>query len=298
MSRSNSCKWFTPGLMASAACAALAAGCAPAGEEIGAAREAALSPNALSPNALSPNALSPNALSPNALSPNALSPDALSPGALGSIEAPDSTGDLARELLLYTVSCAFDVDQSFDFSWTDASGAAHAESYPGLNGLAPNWAAQPLDPTGQQWVSDCLGARVNAEGVSVMLSIRGTSPALAASTAELEAYQTREGAFFGNLFNAPFKVYACYDPLSMVASVMAKRVCAQPFVAAPGSSTLTYDCGPIQVLGPCEQVVGQIAVGPCFAQDPVERYFYDCAAPCSSAGVESITTFLQGSIPL
>jgi hypothetical protein len=279
--------------------AALSLGCGgEARERVGVAGQDALYPNALYPNALYPNALYPNALSPSALSPGALDPDTMSPSAMSAIRDPGSAGDLSRELLRYAVGCAFTPNQSFRFSWTDSRGVEHDEAYPGLVSLAPSWATQPLDPTGQQWVSDCLASRVNAEGVSVMLSSRGTHPALACSSTELATYQTREAAFFGNLFtNAPL-VYACYDPLSMLPSQMAKRVCAEPDLLKLDLNDLpsTYHCGPIEVIGPCLQVLGLVTVGCCASQDPVERYFYDCAyggAPI----IPSITTFLQGAIP-
>jgi hypothetical protein len=286
--------------LASVGLAALAVGCAPESpdEEIGVAAQAALHPNALHPNALHPNALHPNALHPNALHPNALRPDALSPAAAGSIEDPGEDGDLSRELLRYTVSCAFAVDQSFDFSWTDGEGATHAESYPGLVGLAPSWATQALERAGQQWVSNCLAARVNALGVSVMLSARGRHPALATTAAERAAYQTREAVFFGNLFTDSPRVYACYDPLSVLPAQMADRVCAQPLALDLADLSLTYDCGPISVLGPCTDVLGLVAVGACGGLDLVGRYFYNCRAPGSPAVVPSETTFLKGPLPL
>jgi hypothetical protein len=277
------------------ALAALASGCAiEAQEEVGVAVQGALNPNALNPNALNPNALNPNALNPNALNPNALSPDAMS-----AIQDPGSAGDLSRELLRYTVSCALRPDQSFKFSWTDSLGIKHKESYAGLLALAPYWANQPLDLAGQQWVSDCLASRVNAEGVSVMLSSRGTHPALGCSWAELAAYPTREAAFFGDLFTSTPKVYACYDPLSMLPSQMARRVCAQPDLLELdlGALPTSYDCGPIEVLGPCTDVLGLLTVGPCASQDPVQRYLHDCSSSGGEPIVPSITTFLQGVIP-
>jgi hypothetical protein len=283
-----------------AALAALAVGCAvEAQEAVGVAAQEALNPNALNPNALNPNALNPNALNPNALNPNALNPNALSPDAMGAIRDPGSAGDLSRELLRYTVSCAFRPDQSFKFSWTDASGVKHKEAYTGLLSLAPSWEAQPLDPAGQEWVSDCLASRVNAEGVSVMLSSRGAHPALTCSPVELATYSTREAAFFGNLFTGEPKVHACYDPLSMLPAQMARRVCSQPDLlrldlnALPG----TYACGPIEVLGPCAEVLGLITVGPCATEDPVERYLHDCAPASGAPVVRSITTFLHGVVP-
>ena len=254
---------------------------------------------ALSPNALSPNALSPNALSPNALSPNALGPAAMSAGAMTAIQDPGEAGDLSRQLLRYTVGCAFTTNQTFDFTWTDQNGTAHAESYHGLVGLAPGWATQPLDPAGQQWVSACLASRVNALGVSVMLSLRGSNPVLTSTASERATYSTREGVFFGNLFASTPRIYACFDPVSMVPSQLAHRVCAQPDLLALNPSDLLsgYDCGPIHVIGPCFGLVGLSLVGVCDHEDFTSRYLDDCTPPGGSQPVASITTFLQGPIP-
>jgi hypothetical protein len=282
--------------MTLAALAVLPLGCAvEAPEKLGVADQRMLYANALSPSALG----SDDALSPSALSPNALDPGALSPSAMSAIQASGSAGDLARELLRYTVGCAFGPDQSFDFSWTDSLGVEHDEAYPGLVALAPGWATQPLDPIGQLWVSDCLASRVNAEGVSVMLSSRGTNPALACTGDEVATYQTREAVWFGNLFTSTPRVYACYDPLSVLPSQMAKRVCAEPDLLKLDLNDLPtiYRCGPIEVLGPCTQLLGLLTVGYCASQDPVARYFYKCAPGGGAPIVPSITTFLQGFIP-
>src|SRR5262249_682751 len=152
-----------------------------------------------------------------------------------------------------------------------------------LLGLAPSWATQPLDLAGQQWVSDCLASRVNAKGVSVMLSSRGTHAALATTAQERAAYQTREAVFFGNVFTPAPKVSACYEPLRMVPSQMAKRVCAQQDLLALNLNDLLggYHCGPIEVLGPCTWLIGLVTVGYCDSQKPIERYFYNCSAPGS-----------------
>jgi hypothetical protein len=273
--------------------AELSQGCAPREipEEVGVAEQAALNTNSLSPAALDPAALDTNTLDPDSMSLQAMS----------AIQDPGAAGDLARQLLFYEVSCALTASQSFAFSWTDATGSVHAEVYPGLLGLAPTWATQPLDTPGQEWVSNCLASRVNAEGVEVMLSSRGALPALAASPDELAQYQTREAVFFGNLFAVPFQVYACYDPLSMLPSQMQNRVCAQPSLLDLDLGILDidtiYDCGPITVIGPCTQLLGLITLGYCSGQDPVERYFYGCSFDSSAPSLPSLTTFLKGPIP-
>ncbi|MFT3772034.1 MAG: hypothetical protein QM820_42045 [Minicystis sp.] len=281
-----------------AAGVSLFAGCAAPEEDVGAAAEAAMNPNAMNPNAMNPNALSPSALRPSALAASALDPGALAPDARAALVDPGPDGDLSRELLRYAVSCALGPDQSFTLSWTDAAGAGHVDAYPGLLGLAPSWSAQALDATGRRWVSACLASRVNAEGASVMLSSRGAHAALATTSAERAAYPIREAVFFGDVFTESPRVYACHDPLSILPAQMAQRVCAQPELLrlTIGDLSLGYDCGSIEVLGPCTRLLGLITVGFCSGEAAVDRYLYGCAPP-GSAALPSITTFLQGPIP-
>lgn len=193
------------------------------------------------------------------------------------------------------MSCAFGADQRFDFSWTDRAGVGHVESYPGSIGLARGWATGALDVTGQEWVSACLAARVNAEGVSVPLSVRGTNPALATTPAELAAYPTREGAFFGNFFAAARTVQACYDPLTSTAAQLAKRVCAQPQLVSVtlGGISTAHDCGPIQVVGPCVVLAGLLRLGPCASVSAIDRAYNACTPPGGGGVIPSITTFLH-----
>ena len=283
-----------------ASIAALSVGCAAEPEEdLGVAGEALENANGLDPAALDPVATDPSALDPALLSPRALDPALMDPAALGAIQDPGDAGALSRAFLGYAVGCAFGPGQSFDFTWTDATGTDQPVSDPGLFGLAPGWATGALDSTSQQWVSDCVASRANALGVSVMLSSRGAAPALAATRWERSTYQTREAAWFGNLFTGTPTVYACYDPLSMLPSDMQDRVCAQPPILdiTVGSITTAYECGPITVLGPCTELLGLITLGPCASADPVERYFEGCAPPDGSPVIPSITTFLRGSIP-
>ena len=230
------------------------------------------------------------ALSANALSANALSANAMDPAAMSAAQDPGTRGDLARAFLRYAVSCAFRADQRLDLTWTGADGTVHAESYPGQLGLAPSWATGSLGSPGRQWVSACLAARVNAFGVTVPLSLRGPTPALATSCAEAAAFPTREGAFFGDLFSGTPKVYACYDPTTTVLSDLRHRVCAQPTSGGTG-----HECGPIQVLGPCVQLLGLLSIGPCSAQDPQLRYFSDCSSS-GGTSIPAITSFLEGPL--
>jgi hypothetical protein len=217
-------------------------------EALGTAQQKALNPNALNPNALNPNALNPNALNPNALNPNALNPNALSSGALEAIQDPGSDGDLSRQLLKYTVSCALDATQSFNFSWTDADDVVHDETYTGLLGLAADWAMGALSSAGQQWVSACLASRVNWYGAEVILSSRGPSTLLGTTSGERSEYSHLEGAFYGNLFGESPAVHACHYAPDDSNSRSLYRDCAAGHVNADSSISA---CGVVELAGSC-----------------------------------------------
>jgi hypothetical protein len=240
--------------------------------------------NALTPNALTPNALTPNALTPNALTPNALTPNALTPNALASLNDTAIAGDLSRLLMKYVVGCAFGEDQVFSFSWTDAAGIAHAESYPGHLELAPNWASGPLDAQGQQMVSACLAARINWYGVHVMLSIRSPTDPLRTKVknAELDAYPNIEGAFWGNVFSTSPTLHACYDGTNTAYAHAHQRDCTAGHVDAQG---VTTECGIIDVVGDCASA--------CKGLHPTGKYYKSCQDPVSGKTAFVITTALQ-----
>jgi hypothetical protein len=204
--------------------------------------------NAMNPNAMNPNAMNPNAMNPNAMNPNALNPTAISATAMLALQDPGSAGELSRQLLKYSVSCAFDPSQSFSFSWTDSAGTVHAEVYAGLLGLAADWATSPLSTTGAEWVSACLASRVNWYGVPVMISSRGTAPQLATTWTERVNYPKLEGAFFGNLFTATPTVYTCYTSYDIANSRSQERDCATGHLNSDGSVS---SCGILQILGSC-----------------------------------------------
>jgi hypothetical protein len=208
--------------------------------------------NALNPNALNPNALNPNALNPNALSLSALNPIALSSQVYSALQLTDMGGAMSRKLLEYTVSCAFDPAQVFNFSWTDGAGVVHQESYRGLLGLAPGWATAPLDAQGQTMVSACLASRSNWYGVTVTISSRSAIEPLHSNTSasELQLYSHIEGAFWGNLFAPVPYLRACYRQSNVEHSRAAFRDCAAGHVNSDG--TISH-CGMIEIVGPCGQ---------------------------------------------
>ncbi len=204
----------------------------------------------VSENALAPNALAPNALAPNALAPNALAPNALVPSALAALQATSDNGDLARQLVKYTVSCAFEPTQSFTFSWTDTKNRVHNEVYPGLLGIAPGWATAPLtDDAQRRLLSGCLAARVNWYGTNVVLSMRSHEEPLKThvQASELAAYPNVEGAFWGNLFAATPYLNACYYPGNEAIARAAYRDCAVGHL----QNGETVPCGLIALRGSC-----------------------------------------------
>jgi hypothetical protein len=192
------CSWF--------ALALAGAGCVGEAEEVGTAEEAALTANALTANALTANALTANALTANALTANALTANALTANALTANALTDPS---ARALLKYLVSCALPAT-----SHLDVTIAGTTYGYDGQLGLAPEWglAGGSCGAACQGWVSGCVLARLNYLGVSVPLSIRGATPALASTLAEQQAYPTREAAYYGNVLSSPQLRYACLSP--------------------------------------------------------------------------------------
>jgi hypothetical protein len=234
-------------------------------ERTGEVGEALENSNAMNPNAMNPNAMNPNAMNPNAMNPNALSPTAMSATAMAALLDPGTAGDLSRQLLRYTVSCALAPTRSFSLSWTDAAGAIHAEVYWGLLGLADDWATSPLSTTGAEWVSACLASRVNWYGVPVMLSSRGTVPQLATTSTERSTYSKLEGAFFGNLFTATPTVYTCYTVDDIANSRSAQRDCATGHLDSDGSVS---SCGILQILGACADF--------CSSVQASKQYYPNC----------------------
>ncbi|MGK4008871.1 hypothetical protein WMF31_40070 [Sorangium sp. So ce1036] len=242
--------------------------------------------NALNPNALNPNALVPNALVPNALVPNALAPGALSPAALSAIQDPGAAGELSRQFLSYVVGCALSPSQSFSFSWTDAGGTVHEEVYAGLIGLAPGWATKPLGQTEQQWVSACLGSRVNWYGASVVISSRASHAALdKTGSVELSTYTQQEGAFWGNLFDPSPYLHACYHEPNRDYARSMLRECAAGHLGAGGS---VAECGLIRILGSCDSH--------CLPLNPSGQYYPTCVDNLTGppdATTKVVTVFLQ-----
>lgn len=273
-------------LMVGFVCAAVLAGCGGFEEEEDADEVTAEAEGALiDGNALNLNALNLNALNLNALNLNALNLNSLSTSSLTAIRDAGPSGDLARAFLRYAVGCALTSNQSFNFTWTDAGGAAHNESYRGELGVAPAWATGPLSSDGQRMVSACVAARVNYYQVPVVISMRSLTEPLKTltGTKELADYPDVEGAFWGNLFGSQPVIHACYNSATVSNSRAHKRDCAAGHLTVDpqtGAQTIT-ECGIIDIAGPCSQV--------CQTLNGAGQYYPSCL---ESPGQTTTTTKL------
>jgi hypothetical protein len=205
--------------------AMLVAGCvveAPEQMMVAANRKAQSDENRLSVNRLSMNRLSLNRLSLNRLSLNRLSLNRLSLNSLAA-DGLETTNE-GRELLSYVAKCALRAE--------DTLVAVHAGvtyEFPGLLAVAPEWENAPLTTSGQQWLSGCLLAHVNAFGTSVPISLRAAGK-LDADVPESIAFPVYEATFFGNVFNIEQDMYACTGDMPDVAHALSTdrglRVCS------------------------------------------------------------------------
>ncbi|WP_197041414.1 hypothetical protein [Chondromyces apiculatus] len=249
-------------------------------EDVDTAESALLAENALNWNAINWNALNWNAINWNALNWNGLLPEARA-----RLQSTGSDGELARHAMRYVVSCALPSTASFDFSWTDEDGVAHAESYPGLMALAPQWQNAPIMEDEARWVSSCLISRVNLYGVSVLLSSRSWHRELwQMSSEEAGTFNHQEGAFWGNLFTNPPTAFACYDQHGVAYARQRQRACAAGHVNDQGA---IESCGMIQIVGSCQHH--------CVSNGDSLGFWGGCtsSAPRPSYSFNVITVFLD-----
>ena len=157
----------------------------------------------------------------------------------------DTFADPATHVFLrYLVECALAEGQALEVGGTTFFGAA---------GYAAEWHEGACGASCQERVTTCLLARTNLYELPVQIFM--TTDFLLADPevqqegldtwdAEYPHYSVDEGAFFGNYFTNPARIYACtgrgIDPFAR-----AFRVCTRP-----GSP-----CG-MQVVGPCGDLDG------------------------------------------
>jgi hypothetical protein len=243
----------------------------------------ALSINALSINALSINALSINALSINALSINRLDADTL-------LLDADNAHDLiataeGRHVLRYIVRCAL---EDGDYLRFELDGRIW--DMPGLLGIAPEWERRPLSSAGQERMSACLLAHVNAFGIAVPISMRG--PRLAeADVVESSVFYYGDGAFYGNLFDDSAEKFACkiranryFDESTQTIEAAAsptahQRICAGERTAA--------ECGMV-FAGYCDEVCDEVE------RDGNQWRFGDCLGTNGQRYEHAFTVWLEG----
>ena len=249
-----------------AAGAAGAVGCGGEVDDVESIQSAITAENALTANALTANALTANALTANALTANALTANALTANALTANALRDP---LSRELLKYVVSCALDEDDEVSIR---IDGKRY--EFPGSLGLAPDWGRSrgSCDGECQRWVSACVLARVDADGVKRMISIRGDNRALRPDDKELRRYTNREATYYGNLFVRSQPRFLCLSP----GKTSNERVCGDSL----------DDC-PMTVVGSCDDAC---------ADEGDHGAFEDCSdkgrARRGTTYHESITVFL------
>jgi hypothetical protein len=120
-------------------------------------------------------------------------------------------------LLGYAVKCALPEGAAV----TVSEGVTLAGGW----GLLPGWQRGSLDGDGQELVSSCLLAHINAFGEKVTIVIAGPDVPFDAPP----SFRHMEGAYFGNLFASPPKKNACKgagDGFGGAAVDGDKRICS------------------------------------------------------------------------
>ena len=189
------------------------------------------------------NKLSTNRLASNRLASNRLEADLQTVGDLLATAE-------GQEVLSYIVSCA--LPEGVTLTAPDPLDPMNTLEFFGAVGLAPHWADHALDTKGKRWVSACLFARVNANNVTVPISMRGPHASLATTDEERTDYTQQEGAFYGDYFRPatqPILWIACRGEAQAhgESGGLVDRDCTEPDPAHPGLTmcgfTYAGDCG-------------------------------------------------------
>jgi hypothetical protein len=166
-----------------------------------------LAANGIIANKLAANGIIANGIIANRLLTEELPMVPLTTGSIADVIDPVVLEDeYAREVLEYMVGCALSPDQRVEVA-VDGDVLV----YEGALGLAPQWGAEDgeCDEQCAGWVSACLIARTNFEGVSMPISLLGNHPGLEPTEEEALAFTVEEATYFGDLFGADKTMYAC-----------------------------------------------------------------------------------------
>ncbi len=181
---------------------------------------------------VSTNRLAVNRLAVNRLAVNRLAVNRL---AVNSLEAQDlMSTEEGRDVMAYIVGCALRTGETVTLQ--DTAGTQYTMA--GWIGLAPAWATRAPTVSERRWVTACILARTNVNGVPVHISMRHDSNlALLTTAAERTQYSQVEGAFYGDLFASTSVWYACSNRGWTTLSPGTFRACA----LSPNG--ITTDCG-------------------------------------------------------
>ncbi len=158
-------------------------------------------------------------------------------------ERPAARGRQEAELSKYLASCALGEGESIVLSID-----AELRTFRGQFGLARTWWSGTVTRREQRWTTACLLARTNLFERRVLVSMRGAHPGLRSHEGGEGTHTVQEGAFYGDIFDEPSRVYACRGARASASAALADRVCTEP----EGTSSRTR-CGFIDA-GACSDV--------------------------------------------
>jgi hypothetical protein len=203
----------------------------------------------------------------------------------GQLADPDLSDALrdpdAREVFGFIVSCALPETEVVS---VPLDGAVYA--FPGGVGLAPEWQTDSCGDSCQRWVTACLLSRVNSQGVSVPISLRGPHPALSqVSAEENRTFPLEESAFYGNLFQSSRELHVCTGKNAEAAALRERMctfqdpACYEMFVG-PCHQLGNPNVRDLPDPGPHKQELRQEpkadGLKSCGAYDPAVGYYWDC----------------------
>ena len=164
--------------------------------------------NGFGMNGFGMNGYSMNGFGMNGLSTNGFGMNGLSLAGLASSSGLSSTTGLmttagGRQVVQYMIKCAYPSGQSY----TKQDQYGNWYTFPGSIGIAPELATGPCDLDCQERISACMLAHVNNSGQHISIWMVGPDPGIGWASSPLYPYQ--EGAYFGNIFAAPWHGYYC-----------------------------------------------------------------------------------------